>query len=111
MNMGGCTSSSNAEKFELIDTYKLCYRYKRFIHPEHEKLLKTFGKFQYQFLGAKMVHSMRGDHWSNCVWSEDSANEGPDTCICYTYATRKSEVLKMVELYEAQHICSIKKYT
>jgi hypothetical protein len=100
--MGTCTSSSdnNVEKFVPIDTYKMRYRYKRFLHARDNKALKDFGKFQSQFLGSRKVQD---EHWSNCVGRRDN----DDTCVCRIYAAWRLEIEKILEVYEIRHLRSI----
>jgi len=42
-----------------------------------------------------MKTSIHGNHMDTCVWSNDAAIEGVDTCVCHRISDYKKEALNI----------------
>jgi len=43
--------------------------------------------------------SIHGNHTDTCVWSNDAAIEGVDTCVCHRISDYKKEALNIMNKY------------
>jgi len=43
--------------------------------------------------------SIHGNHVDTCVWSNDAATEGVDTCVCHRNSDYKKEALNIMNKY------------
>jgi len=46
-----------------------------------------------------MKTSFHGNHMDTCVWSNDAATEGVDTCVCHRISDYKKEALNIMNIY------------
>jgi len=46
-----------------------------------------------------MKASIHGNHMDTCVWSNDAATEGVDTCVCHRISDYNKEAFNIVNIY------------
>jgi len=46
-----------------------------------------------------MKTSIHGNHMDTCVWSNDAATDGGDTCVCHRILDYKKEALNIMSIY------------
>jgi len=42
---------------------------------------------------------IHGNHIHTCMWSNDAATEGVDTCVCHRISDYKKEALNIMNIY------------
>jgi len=42
---------------------------------------------------------IHGNHIHTCMWSNDAATEGVDTCVCHWISDYKKEALNIMNIY------------
>lgn len=52
-----------------------------------------------KFKNTTYMESSHGHHYSNCCWSSNLCEEGPDTCSCYIMERRLIKIKKLMLLY------------
>jgi len=45
--------------------------------------------------GGYVKTSIHGNHMDTCVWTNDAATEGVDTCVCHRISGYKTEALTL----------------
>lgn len=68
--------------------------------PEHKKKLMKAKEFIYAFKKAKRIESRFGNHYDICIWADNEAVEGPDTCICYHIEDYKQDCTVIIKWYQ-----------
>jgi len=49
--------------------------------------------------GGNIKLSIHGNHLETCVWSNATATEGVDTCVCHRISDYKKEALNIMNTY------------
>ena len=74
--------------------------YDHILIDEHRNKLLYMQTFFDKYKGFQEVSSKYGEHYTCCIWSNNEASEGPDTCTCYLVLRYTIEFKKLVKLYE-----------
>jgi len=53
----------------------------------------------FEFDGVNMKTSIHGNHMDICVWSNDAATQGVDTCVYHWISDYKKKALNIMNIY------------
>ena len=102
------TSSSSSV---FVPVYIDTVRYRRYMNLNEKVFIKSFLKYQRQFLNQKKVTSPHGgEHWTNCIWSHADVIEGPDTCVCSVYELKRKIVEDILSRWNEDEAKYLKYY-
>ncbi|QKS69570.1 hypothetical protein [Drosophila-associated adintovirus 2] len=72
---------------------------KGLIFEDHLERIKYIKSILTELENQQMVTSKFGKHYITCVWSNDNAEDGPDTCRCCFITSYKIEALRLILTY------------
>lgn len=90
------------ERLDIIKVKlnSLLSEYSERIHcTETWKQFKNF-KEKYGNKSLVIIDSIYGSHEASCIWSNNSARCGPDTCICFHIDKEIVNIEKLIKRYE-----------
>lgn len=69
------------------------------LNEHHEEFISSIS-FLKRFVNGFYVDSIHGHHYSNCCWSSNQCQLGPDTCACYMIENRLVRIKKLMLFYK-----------
>ena len=88
------------DRFNAMSIDNFLKEYDHVLFDDHRIKLMDMKRFLSKYEGFQQITSKYGEHFTCCLWSNDEANVGPDTCNCYLVIRCKVEFQKLVKLYE-----------
>lgn len=83
-----------------MDIKQFLEEYKYTLLDEHrEKIIYQY-KFLKPYIDMKKVTSVHGNHYISCLWANDNATSGPDTCECSVVNRYQISLDKLVSWYK-----------
>lgn len=73
---------------------------KSFLSTGDLKKLETFAEKIALLIRNGIKKSQFGEHYKSCVWSDDKATSGPDTCVCVSITYQYRDALKCIDHYK-----------
>ena len=87
-------------KYQPVNVKSFLTKYEKYMSHEDILFFKQFDNFQADFKNSVQSESRYGNHFSVCLWSDDSEDiTGPDTCLCHYLSIRREKVLFLIQLY------------
>ena len=70
------------------------------IETQQQRIEKYYQKYFNINLKSLENEAVENDHYTNCVWSQKDATEGPDTCYCNVRDAEMSRIRQIVEMLQ-----------
>lgn len=87
-----------AEHIEVLESF--LKEYKPFLDSHNLKKLENLVARLYILNENGTITSRFGEHYKNCIWADNKATSGPDTCVCISVTYKYRDALKAIQHFK-----------